>query len=110
MLTLPSEATKSEGWVYLQQLALSTLASEPRKRAHELSCGAFAASTLYVKKTRKGETVVTVTCAQGHAHVDLLLVVEHLSQLDYVGVVQSLQDIHLRFRVTTMEEPLYRAL
>lgn len=35
------------------------------------------------------------TCAQGHAHVDLLLVVKHLAKLDDVGVVQLLQHVHL---------------
>lgn len=35
------------------------------------------------------------TCAQSHAHVDLLLVVKHLSELDYVRMVQLLQHVHL---------------
>lgn len=35
------------------------------------------------------------TCTQGHAHVDLLLVVEHFSQLDDVWVVELLKHRHL---------------
>lgn len=36
-----------------------------------------------------------LTGAQGHQHVYSLLVVEHLAQLDDVGVMQLLQDLHL---------------
>lgn len=35
------------------------------------------------------------TCTQSHAHVDLLLVVEHLPELDDVGVMQLLQHVNL---------------